>query len=169
MAQKRYPNYPADTANGDDPTFSPQKTTHGIMGAERGTDSTKRIETDSDNNLYVRVAADDTVPGSGAGVSPIAVGAVTAIPATTLTTIVTYTAVTAKQVSKISCGGTVYAKFQLFKNTVLFDTHRSGPDRGLELIFNPGLALAPGDILDVKMTHYQTGLMEDFEATVYGG
>lgn len=169
MAQKRYPNYPADTANGDDASFSPQKTQTSLLGTERGSDSTRRLETDVNNNLYVRVAADDSTPGGTAGVSPLATGAVTGVPATTTTTIVTFTAVVATRVTKISCGGTIYAKFQLFKNTVLFDTHRSGPDRGLELLFNPGLALAPGDILDVKLTHYQTGLMEDFEATVYGG
>ena len=156
-------------AGGDEPTY-PLKNSydHSLLGAERGTQQARRLETDADNNLYVRVAADDTVPGGSGGISPLAGGSVTSVPAATLTTIVTYTAPIAKQVTKISCGGTVYGKFQLFKNTVLFDTHRSAPDRTIQLVFEPGLALAAGDALDVKVTHFQTGLMEYFEATIYG-
>jgi len=171
VAQHRYPNYPADTANGDDPSFSPQKTAHSLLGTERGSDSTKRLETDPENNLYVHVAADDTTgtPGMGGGVSPLAVGAATAVPASTLTTIVTHTAAVAQQVTKISCGGMVYAKYQLFLNTTLIDTRRSGPDRAIEFVFTAPLTLAPGAVLDVKVTHFYAGQLEDFEATVYGG
>jgi hypothetical protein len=162
-----WPQYPADTAGGDDPTHSPQKTQNSLLAAERSSQRTKRLETDASNNLYVRVAADDSV--AGLSVTPLATGALTGVPASTLTTIVTYTAATAKKVSKISCGGSVYAKFQLFFNTVLVDTHRSGPDRAIQLVFDSPLALSVGDILDVKVTHYVTSSTEEFEATVYGG
>jgi hypothetical protein len=162
-----YPQYPSETQGGDDPTFSPQKGQNTLLGSERGTQHAKRLETDASNNLYVRVAADDT--GAGLSVTPLATGSATSVPASTLTTIVTYTAVTAKKVSKISCGGSIYAKFQLFINTVLVDTHRSGPDRAIQLVFDSPLSLGAGDVLDVKVTHYVTGELEEFEATVYGG
>lgn len=164
---ERWPDIPVvQGGDGDDPTYSPQKTQNSLLGAERGSQNTRRLETDSERNLYVHVAADDSTP---LGVSPLASGAVTSVPASTLTTIVTFTAVGAVKATKISCGGSIYAKFQLFKNTVLIDTHRSGPDRAIQLVFNPGLALAPGDVLDIKVTHYVTGSLEEFEATVYGG
>lgn len=160
---------PFANAGGDEPTTAPVKGDRSLLAAERDTQQTRRIETDPASNVYVHVAEDDTTPGGAAGISPLATGVATSVPATTLTTIVTFTAVAATRITKISCGGMIYAKFQLFKNTVLFDTRRSGPDRGLEFVFNPGLALAPGDILDVKVTHFVAGDMDDFEATVYGG
>ena len=167
---EKWPDIPVvQGGDGDDATYAPQKNDRSLLAAERGTQNTRRLQTDADRNLYVRVAADDSTPGAGAGISPLASGAATAVPASTLTTITTYTAASATRVTKISCGGSVYAKFQLFKNTVLIDTHRSGPDRAIQLVFDPGLALAPGDVLDVKVTHYVTGSMEEFEATVYGG
>lgn len=161
-----WPQYPAEVLNGDDPTHSPQKTQNTILGAERGSQLAKRLETDSQNNLYVRVAADDT--SAGLLVSPLAVGTQTGVTANTLTTITTYAAIVQTQISMISCSGTVYAKFQLFKNTVSIDVRRSGPDRSIQFGFESPLVLVPGDILDVKVTHYVVGSLEDFEATVYG-
>jgi hypothetical protein len=111
-------------------------------------------------------ASPATAPAS---VSPIATGSVTSVPATTLTTIVTYAAAADTKVTRIGCSGTVYAKFQLFLNTVLVEVKRSGPERSIDFSFDRPLALATGDVIDVKVTHYVTAALEDFEATVYGG
>jgi hypothetical protein len=159
-----YPNYPGDVAGGDEATYSPAKIQHSLLGSERGTQHTKRFELDANNNLFVRIAGDD----SKILVAPLAVGNVTNIPDGTLITIVTYTAPSDKKITKISVSGTDYAKFQLFKNTVLIDTKRSGPERSVEFVFSDALSLANSDILDVKVTHYAPSVLADFESTVYG-
>jgi len=163
---KHFPEYPGDVQDGDEPSYSPNKTHKSVLGVERGTDSTRRIETDIDGNTYVHVAVDDTA--DSIIVSPLSVGAVSSVSDTVLTTIVTYTAASAVKITRISISGTVYAKFQLFYNTTLIETIRSGPDRTMFIEFKSPLSLISSDVLDVKVTHYNTGLMENFEATIYG-
>lgn len=104
----------------------------------------------------------------GLEVDALAGGSVTGVLDNVLTTILTHTALAKTLVSHISCTGTVYAKFQLFKNAVLIETRRGGPDRTLVFEFNKPLKLESGDILDVKATHYVVGASEEFEATLYG-
>lgn len=162
-----FPKY-SENVGGDEPTLAPTKNDRGLLGAERGTQFTRRIETDSDRNLFVRIAAVDgniLVPSS---VSAIAGGSVTGVTASTLTTVLTYTAATAIRATRIGVSGTDYAKFQIFLNTVLIETKRSGPDRSLDFAFTSPLSLVIGDVLDVKVTHYAPGVLADFESTIYG-
>jgi hypothetical protein len=149
--------------NGDDSLQSPNQNTESLLGSRRGTDETKRIETDDDGNTYVHVAKDTSSAGVGAGV--LNNGAVANVVATTLTTIVTYTAPAAKGVTRVSCSGTNYAKFSLVLNTTTIEYKRSGPDRNVEF---GAFALSSGDVLDVKVEHYVTGDTADFEATIWG-
>lgn len=160
-----FPNYP-ENVGGDEPTLAPTKNDRAILGAERGTQFARRIETDADRNLYVRVAADDVAPP--AKVSPIASNGVVGVTASTLTTILTYTAATATRLTRIAVSGTDYAKFQIFLDTVLVETRRSGPDRSLDFTFTAPLGMDAGQILDVKVTHYAPGVLADFESTIYG-
>lgn len=160
-----FPIYPGDVSDGDEHSHSPKKTHDSILATERGTDYTRRIETDANRNVYVNVGANSALP---AGVDTLATGAQTTVGANLLTTIVTYTAATAKKVSKISVSGTEYAKYQLFKNASLIDTKRTGPDRSTEFLFESPLLMASSDILDVKVTHFYTGNTVDFEASIYG-
>lgn len=162
-----WPNYP-ENVGGDEPTASPTKNQNSLLGAERGTQFTRRLETDSSNNLYVRIAAIDPLLFVPSNVTALAGGSVTGVTASTLTTILTYTAATAKRLTRIGVSGTDYAKFQIFLNTVLVETKRSGPDRSLDFAFTSPLTMAIGDILDVKVTHYATGVLADFESTIYG-
>ena len=91
---------------GDESAVSPRQTNEGLLGHRRGTDQTKRIETDDQNNLFVRLAVDDTaVPST---VSALASGSLTAIPASTVSTIVTYTAPSAKNISRIIFGTRIF-------------------------------------------------------------
>jgi len=113
------------------------------------------------------VTADDSA--AGLEVDAIAGGAVAGVMANTPTTIVTFTASVKTLLSLISVSGTVYAKFQLFKNATLIETRRGGPERTLTFEFSKPLRILTGDILDVKVTHYQTGESAEFESTVYGG
>lgn len=160
-----WPNYP-DHIGGDEQTESPTKHHQSLLGGERGTNLARRLETDSDRNLYVRIAADDVAPP--AVVSPLAGGAVTNVPSGTPTTILTYTAAVAARLTRISVSGTDYAKFELFLNTALIETKRSGPDRSLDFNFTAPLGMDAADVLDVKVTHYATGVLADFESTIYG-
>lgn len=115
----------------------------------------------------VRITADASA--AGLEVDALAGNAISGIAANALSTIVTYTAPAKKLISHISVSGTVYAKFQLYKNTVLIETRRGGPDRTLVFEFLRPLKLLATDILDVKVTHYQTSVSAEFESTVYGG
>lgn len=160
-----WPNYP-ENVGGDEPTSSPTKNQNGLLGSERGTQFTRRIETDASRNLYVHVASDDSA--APASVSALAYDDVAGVPASTPTTILTYTAPADRKITRIGVSGTDYAKFQLFLNTVLIETRRSSPERSMDFVFTSPLALAASDILDVKVTHYATGVLADFESTVYG-
>lgn len=113
------------------------------------------------------MAADESA--AGLEVDALAGNEVTGVPANTQTTIVTYTASGKKLVSHITVSGTVYAKYQLYKNTTLIETRRGGPDRTLVFDFFRPLRLNDTDVLDVKVTHSQTSESADFESTVYGG
>ena len=160
-----WPIYP-EHIGGDEQTESPQKHQQSLLGSERGTQNARRLETDSSRNLYVHVAADDTA--DAIVVSALAGSSITGVTDSTLTTILTYTAPTVKKISRIGVSGTDYAKFQLFLNTVLIETKRSGPSRSMDFVFDHPLSLAASDILDVKVTHYNTGLTSNFESTIYG-
>jgi hypothetical protein len=97
-------------------------------------------------------------------------GTVTAIAPSTKTTIVSqvYTATTFENVVIISVSGTNYAKYFFSVNGSDKDIRRSGPDLNLTYDFTGApFALAPGDVVDVKVEHFNAG-NEDFEATIYG-
>lgn len=167
-----FPTYPGDVSDGDEHSHSPKKTHDSILATERDTDYTRRIETDTDRNVYVHIAADDTTVSGGSGipgsVDTLATGSQTGVTANLLTTIVTYTAGATSKITRIGASGTEYAKYQLFKNTNLIETKRTGPERSIDFIFNSPLIMNSGDIVDVKVTHFYTGNTVDFEASVYG-
>ena len=97
-------------------------------------------------------------------------GSATNVPATTLTTILSKTAdASFSNISIISVSGDDYAKFTLVVNGGTIDTRRTGPDRNLTFDFtsNP-LSLTAGDVVDIKVEHFFTGDLLDFEASVYG-
>lgn len=100
--------------------------------------------------------------------APLALGAAVNVPANTLTTIVTYTPSADKAITRVSVSGTAYGKVELFLNAGLIETRRMGPDRNVTIDFVNPLSLTTGSPLDVKVTHYITGELNDFSATVYG-
>lgn len=160
-----WPNYP-ENVGGDEPTAAPTKNDRGLLGAERGTQFARRIETDSDRNLFVHVAVDDVAPPRR--VSALAGNGITAVTNGTLSTILTYTATAERRITRMSVSGTTYAKYQIFLDTVLVETKRSGPDRSLDFTFNSAFGMDVGQVLDVKVTHYGVGVLADFESTIYG-
>lgn len=92
------------------------------------------------------------------------------VSAATLTTIVTLSPVVDTFVSTIFCSGDQSAKFQLFVNSGLIITQRSGPSLNANFPFrsNPLKLVGSLDILDLKVTHNVTGQTPDFESTIMG-
>jgi len=98
-------------------------------------------------------------------------GTVSSVPDTTVTTVHTqsFVAGTFENMVIVSCSGSTNAKFTLYKNTVLFDTMRSSPQRNVSFDFTGApYKLVIGDTIDIKVEHFNTGVLETFEATIYG-
>jgi hypothetical protein len=106
----------------------------------------------------VTITADQSA--AGLEVDALAGGAISGVLDNVQTTIATYTAPSKKLISHISVSGSLYAKYQLYKNTSLIETRRGGPDRSMVFEFCRPLKLLANDILDIKVTHFDT---------VYGG
>lgn len=114
-------------------------------------------------------SVDATIEGVGLS-SYKATGTASNVPASTLTTILTTTYTpTFNNISIVSVSGEDYAKYYLVINTVTIDVRRSGPDRNLVFDYtsNP-LKLNSGDTVDIKVEHFATGSLLEFDATVYG-
>ena len=93
---------------------------------------------------------------------------ITGVPNSIETTVLTYTSLGDETVSDIIISGTSYARFNIYLNTVLSFVIRSGPSRQANLSIQRPLQLATGDIVDVKVVHYNTDTTDDFEATLLG-
>lgn len=106
-----------------------------------------------------------------AGLSPVSIlsfNAITGVANSIETTIDTYTALGDETIGDIVIGGTSYARFNVYLNTVLQFVLRSGPNRQCNLSLQRPLQLVAGDIVDVKVIHYNLGWTDDFEATILG-
>jgi len=95
------------------------------------------------------------------------VGAQTSVSDNTMTTLVTMVANGYNRLVQISVSGTAYAKYLLYINSGLKETRRSGPERNLYFTYNHPIRLNAGDVVDLKVIHYNTGLLENFEATIF--
>lgn len=116
------------------------------------------------------VTGDVTAQVTDSGGEPInitVVGAQTLVSDNTLTTLVTMVANGYNRLVQISVSGTVYAKYQLYINSGLKETRRSGPERNLYFTYNHPIKLLAGDVVDLKVIHYNTGAFADFEATIF--
>ena len=97
--------------------------------------------------------------------------AVTNVADATKTTILTqaFVASTLENITIISVSGSYFAKYFLTLNGVDIDIRRSSPDRNLQFDFTGSpLALVAGDVVDIKVEHFDVGILHDFEATIYG-
>jgi len=97
-----------------------------------------------------------------------AFSAITGVANSIETTIATYTTVGNETISDILISGTSYARFNVYLNTVLRFVIRSGPSRQANLSIQRPLQLGVGDVIDVKVIHYNTDATDDFEATILG-
>lgn len=99
------------------------------------------------------------------------VGSVTNVAATTKTTIVSqaYVLGTFENLTEVSVSGEDYAKYFVTVGVTDIDIRRTGPDRNLTFDFKGApYELSPGDVVSIKVEHFNTGLLVDFDATIYG-
>lgn len=93
------------------------------------------------------------------------------VPDNTLTTIVSQAFVvgTFQNLTMVSVSGEDYAKFYVVLNGANIDIRRSGPDRNVTFDFTGApYKLVAGDIVDIKVEHFVTLALIDFDATIYG-
>lgn len=69
----------------------------------------------------------------------------------------------------VHASGSTNAVYTLFKNATKIDTQRSLPGRNVTFDFTGApLRLVSGDVIDVKAEHFNTGVVESFDASIYG-
>lgn len=151
-----WPNYPTDTANGDEPTHSPNKSQKSLLAAERGSQRTKRLETDALNNLYVRI-------GGGTSGIPVFTSTVnsyseTLVPFATPTTILTYLVPVGQTlyVTEAIGWGDTNGEFLIKVNGITKGggrTTAADPNFQGEYISAPIIAMA-GDTVTIVAEHY---------------
>ena len=93
---------------------------------------------------------------------------ITGVPNSIETTLATYTALGDKTIGDIVLSGTDYARFNIYLNTVLSFVVRSGPSRQANLQFQRPWQLLTGDVVDIKVIHYNMTATADFESTILG-
>ena len=97
-----------------------------------------------------------------------AFSAITGVPNSIETTLLTYTILGDETFGDVILSGTDYARFNIYLNTTLQFVVRSGPSRNANLSLQRPLQLGIGDIIDVKVIHYNLAATADFEATLLG-
>lgn len=157
-----WPKYPSDVGDGDEPSHSPNKSQNSLLGTERGTDYTRRLETDGNNNLYTAIGSDsrqDTLLFSGS---------LSGIAANTPTAFTAYVAPSPVKVSKVLISGSAYSDFNLRHLGSSIGVKYTNLEMQVEFIFSHGYNLSATDTLDAVVEHCVTGKTKDFNIYVYG-
>lgn len=163
----KWPRTPTQINDGDDHSYAPEKSKESLLATERGTDATRRIETDSDRNLLVAIDKDNSAAGAVSSV--LATGVVSGLIDSTLTTITTFVAPSDTLITKVSCSGDAPADFTLLLNTVQIDIKRSSTaDLDKEFSFSHPFKMLLNDVLDIKVFHHAPGKSRTFNTTIYG-
>lgn len=100
-------------------------------------------------------------------ISDVLQGSAVLVPSSSETTILTLNALQSHRVVKISCSGDSYAKYSIYKNTILTETKISAPNYAIDFKFDYPFVLEIGDILDVKVEHFYAGDQINFDSTIY--
>lgn len=99
-------------------------------------------------------------------VNNIQQSSVSTVPVSSQVTILTFTATTDHKITRISCSGESYAKYELYLDTSLIETKNVGK-YSVDFKFDIPLLVQNGQIFDVKVTHFYTGKTFDYDATIY--
>lgn len=166
----QYPKYPDDTAGGDEATFSPAKTQHSLLAAERASQKTRRLETDGQNNLFVNIGQDST--GGTGFANTINTYSETLVPFATVTTILTYTVPVAQtlNVTEIIGWGDTSGEFLIKVNGI---TKGGGRSTAAVPTFTGDYRSAPivavaGDLVTITAEHYNPSV-KTMKANLLGG
>jgi len=157
-----FPKYPTEVSDGDEPSYSPTKTHKSVLGVERGTQYTRRLEMDADGNAYVNVAADarkDTLLFSAS---------LSSIAASTPTAFTAYTAPSAVKIYKVLITGSAYTDFTLRHLGSSIGKKLTNLEMQVEFSFDQGYELATSDSMDAIVDHCVTGKTKDFNIYIYG-
>lgn len=135
-----------------------------LAGYDVSTDTLKRVAVDSLGRLKVVVA------GTATTTSILEYDDVTTIAANALTTILSYTVVgTALLVDQIIASGDVDAVYFLVVDGSIKAQYRtSEQDRTAKFNFPVAQKFSIGQVIDIKVIHYDTGDTSDFNATLIG-
>lgn len=147
-----WPQFPSDVQGGDEATFSPAKSQNSLLAAQRGTQETRRIETDASGNVYVTVAGGTiTVLVSDNGTNIIASN--TAVPSGVETTILSHTVTTPFKIAQLVGWGNIDAEFLIKLNGVLVGGGISSPSvRTLDVHYDKApIPTSIGDIVTVTV------------------
>ena len=98
---------------------------------------------------------------------PVHVGEQGNVSANTVTTVTTMPANGVKYITKVLCSGHVSGKWEIFIDSVRKATMRT-IDRNVWFDFNLPLKILATEVVDIKVTHYDTGNQADFQATIFG-
>jgi len=145
-----WPQFPSDVQGGDEATFSPAKSQSSLLAAQRGTQKTRRIETDADGNVLVNVAMGTvTIAPSGTGVNIFATNS--AVPTGVETTVLSYTTVFPFHISRLVGWGNVDAEFLVKVNGVIVGGGMTSPsERTLDMDYDVApIPTNTGDVVTV--------------------
>jgi len=157
-----WPKYPQDVNDGDEVSHAPTKNDRSLLGTERGTDSTRRLELDTDRNLYTNIGADSRSESLlySASLSTIADSTPTAFTA--------YTAPSAQKIYRVEVTGSGCADYALRINASTVGMKQTNIEMGVVFTFDRGYPVAFGDSVDLVVEHFVPGKTKDFNLYVYG-
>lgn len=150
------------TRDGDEVTTAPAKNDRCILGAERGTDHTRRLETDASRNLYVNVAADSKSE------TLLYSASLAGIADSTPTAFVAYTVPSSQQITRVALWGQGAADYTLRLNAAVIGTKGTNLELNTEFVFSSGYPVVTADSVDVVVDHCSTGHTKDFKIYIYG-
>lgn len=159
---KEFPKFPDDTLDGDEVTFAPTKADRSLLAAERGTDSTRRIEVDASRNLMVNVAADsksETLLHSAT---------LTALASDTPTAFAAYAVPSTQQITRVLVWGDTTADFTLRLNASEIGKKGTLVSLDADFVFSSGYPVVTADSVDVVVEHFSTGKSRNFKLYIYG-
>jgi len=94
--------------------------------------------------------------------------AITGVPNGIETTIFSRLSLIDETFGDLLVSGTDYARFNIYLNTSLVFVIRTGPSRNGGLSLQRPWQVDAGDIIDLKVIHYNTAATADFESTLLG-
>lgn len=134
-----------------------------VAGYDQSTDSLKRIAVDSLGRLIIS-------PSGSVTQSIWEYGYQNTISDGSLTTLLTYTVSTSElYLNRIMASGTVDAEYQVLINgSIKAKYMTSEQDRVAKFDFPVAQEIAVGDIVAIKVVHFRTGLVADFNCSLIG-